>query len=280
MKQNQIRQTRKQIAKDTLEILKTGFFFSPQGKMIEIEELQEKAEKHTKVYTPRDSNELLENINFENLEEKTEITVTEETSLDAVRRLVREGHNDVICLNFASAKYPGGGFLGGSEAQEESIARSTGLYNCLLKAKEYYFVNRESKSCIYTDYMIYSPSVPIIREENGTNVEAQMSCSIITAPVVNFGVVKRREPDQIEEVEEIMKRRIKKVMAIALSNNHKTVVLGAWGCGVFQNNPNDIARYFREILSGEFKNQFERIIFAIFSKNQKFIAPFRKEFGT
>lgn len=273
------REQRKKIAEETLKILERGYFETPSGNRIDITNLQEKAELGTKLYKPKDSDEILGKGSYEELGISTEIQVTNQTTLDAVRALIKEGHKDVLCLNFASAKNPGGGFLGGSQAQEESIARSTGLYNCQIKSFEYYEVNRSTVSCIYTDYMIYSPNVPILKNEKGENLETLQYCGIITAPAVNTGVVKKKEPEKVSEIEEVMKRRIRKVLSISLENNHKAIVLGAWGCGVFQNDPKDIAKYFKEIIEGEYKNRFSKIIFAIYSRNERFIKPFQEEFG-
>ncbi len=273
------REKRGQIAKETLKILEQGYFFTPNNEKIDIEAIQKAAEANVKAYSPANSDELLQQINIQPLDHPTEIKVTNQTTLDAVRDLISEGDDDVLCLNFASARNPGGGFLGGSQAQEESIARSTGLYNTQMKAFIYYETNRAVKSCIYTDYMIYSPNIPIIKYEDGKNLDRLMTCSVITAPAVNMGVVKHREPKKIPTIEGIMKRRIEKVLAIALSNNHKNLVLGAWGCGVFQNNPNDIAKYFKEVIDNKFPNAFRKIIFAIYAKNPRFIQPFYNEFG-
>lgn len=273
------RDFRKQIAENTLEILRKGFFKSPSGSTINISELQSKAEALTKVYTPQESDYLIENSSFPNALNETKIEVVNKPTLEAVRDLITHGYKDVLCLNFASARNPGGGFLGGSQAQEESIARSTGLYNCQIKTSGYYETNRKEKSCIYTDYMIYSPFVPIIKDEQGNTINSKEYCAIITAPAVNRGIVKLKEPQRLTEVETVMKRRIRKILAISLQNNHKSIVLGAWGCGVFQNDPQDIARYFKEVIESEFKNKFNTIVFAIYSKNERFIKPFINEFN-
>jgi len=273
------RDARKHIAEDTLQILEQGYFVTPTNKTIEIKDLQTQCEANTKVYKPEESDELLRIRTPNLLDVSTKIKVTNQMTLDAVRDLIGEGNEDVLCLNFASAKNPGGGFLGGSQAQEESLARSTGLYKSLLKADAYYETNRNTKSCFYTDYMIYSPNVPIIKDEEGVNIEVRMSCGIITAPAVNAGVVKRRESHRVSEIEAVMKRRIAKVLTIALAHEHQTIVLGAWGCGVFQNNPNEMAKYFREVIEGEFKGEFRTIVFAIYARNERFINPFYAEFG-
>ena len=226
------REVRRKIAEDTLAIVKAGYYQTLAGKRIEIGELQRNAEENTSVYTPAETDELIQK-NFSNQAEATHFSVTGQTTLDAVRVLFEAGHQDIACLNFASAKNPGGGFLGGSQAQEESIARASGLYPCLLMAPAYYQANRRSESCIYTDYMIYSPAVPIFKDEEGRHLEDLVYCSVITAPAVNTGIVRQRESKKLPEVEGVMKRRIRKVLAIALTHGHQTIVLGAWGCGVF-----------------------------------------------
>ncbi|MFT4533772.1 MAG: hypothetical protein ACJA1A_000347 [Saprospiraceae bacterium] len=126
--------------------------------------------------------------------------------------------------------------------------------------------------------MIYTPETPIFKKENGENMDVLICASVITAPAVNAGVVIHREPARMGEIEKVMKRRISKVLAISHSNNHRILVLGAWGCGVFRNDPIDMARYFREVLEDDFKNVIEEIVFAVYSKNEKFITPFINEF--
>lgn len=269
---------RTEIAKDTLRILEQGYFETPSNKKIGISETQRSAEKGTITYSPSMSDILLKEEkvgqNFE-----TEIIISGQTTLDAVRQLVSQGNQDVLCLNFASAKNPGGGFLGGAQAQEESIARATGLYPCLLKAREYYETHRNTKSCFYTDYMIYSPNVPILKDEDGNNLHELVTAAIITSPAVNTGVVKRNEVERVGEIEGVMKRRIEKVLAIALKHGHTTLVLGAWGCGVFQNDPADIARYFKQVIKEKFPYSFRKIVFAIYARDERFIKAFYEEFG-
>lgn len=272
------RSNRKNIATDTLQSLEQGYFNTPSGKVIDIKELQDFAVENTITYSPTMTDDLLQNRSSKALEAPTKIEVTNETSLNATRRLISEGYTDVVCLNFASARNAGGGFLGGSQAQEESIARATGLYPCLMQAPDYYATNRKVKSCFYTDYMIYSPKVPILKDEEGNYLEELVAAAFITAPAVNTGVVKQREPQRLEEIEVVMKRRIEKVLTVALKHGHESIVLGAWGCGVFRNNPDDIARYFKEIIEGKFNRQFRKITFAIYANNERFINPFREAF--
>src|SRR5262249_49841821 len=95
-----------------------------------------------------------------------QIRVTNCSTLSAARQLhAVYGAGRVALLNFASARNPGGGFLSGSQAQEESLARASGLYASLSRMTDYYAANRRSKSALYTDHMIYSPRVPVFRDD-------------------------------------------------------------------------------------------------------------------
>lgn len=272
------REKRKSIAEETLEIIKKGYFVSPEGGRFDISGLQKVAELDVICYAPEETDEMLEQ-RASVASYTTMVEVTGETTLNAVRRLVDIGKENVLCLNFASARNPGGGFLGGSQAQEESIARATGLYPTLLKAEDYYTTNRNVKSCFYTDYMIYSPKVPLFKKENGENESKIRTCSVITAPAVNTGVVRQREPQRMDEIEVVMKRRINKVLAIAEKHGYSNIVLGAWGCGVFQNDPKDIASYFYEVINSKYSKTFEQIVFAIYAKDERFRKPFENLFA-
>lgn len=273
------RSNRRVIAQDTLDTLKRGQYTNSEGQVIHLAKALKYAQNNTKLYSPEASAVLLEQYPLDNPAFETQYQVTPESTLDAVRRLVEEGKETVLALNFASAKNPGGGFLGGSQAQEESLARSTGLYPCLLEAEEYYTINRKTSSCFYTDYIIYSPQVPLLKDDAGNYLPTLQKAGFITAPAVNTGVVKRQESERVGDIPKAMKTRLAKVLAIAKENGHQQLVLGAWGCGVFQNDPKEVAQYFQEVLEGDFKGVFELVVFAIYAKDTRFIQPFQELFG-
>ena len=266
-------------AKDTLDILEKGFYINNQDEKIDIQSAQQLAEDNSILYKEESTADLVKQSLEGAPEYNTTFTVNDSATIAAVIDLLNDNHKDIFYLNFASARNPGGGVLTGAQAQEESIARVTGLYNCLMKNFEYYETNRNQRSCFYTDYMIYSPAVPLLKNDKGELLDRLQTAAILTAPAVNTGVVKRNESNRIHEIEEVMRRRIDKVLAIALLHRHRTLVLGAWGCGVFQNNPDDVARYFKEALTTTFKGKFKHVVFAIYSRNEKFITPFLKEFS-
>jgi len=205
-----------------------------------------------------------------------EIEVTEESTLAAAKRLKGDGYN-TVCLNFASATNPGGGFLDGSSAQEESLARASGLYASICSQKRYYEANRNCGSGLYTDHMIYSPSVSVFRDDDDELLDRPYHTSFITAPAVNAGIVRNREPKNIARIGATMYQRIKKILCLGAHHEHDAFVLGAFGCGVFKNDPEEVADHFRRYLSDETSNDrvvnlaklFCRVVFAVLSKDDK-----------
>jgi len=95
----------------------------------------------------------------------TRIRVVNGTSLMAARRELAARGDEPLVLNFASAKNPGGGFLRGARAQEESLARASALYECI-RGSAMYAHHRAHGDCIYTDWMIHSPEVPVFRDDD------------------------------------------------------------------------------------------------------------------
>ena len=253
-----------------------GTYVAPSGASVNLRAEMEKAKAGTRVSRPEDV--------YPNPPRgrKGEIEVTAETTFAAARRLWEAGIGS-CCLNFASAKNPGGGFLNGSQAQEESLARASGLYDCLLEADVYYKVNRSCETSLYTDHAIYSPGVPVFRDDDDQLLEEPFCTSIVTAPAVNAGAVRFNEPAKVGEIAPRMRERIRRVLALAAAEDERTLVLGAWGCGVFKNDPAEMAGWFAEQLLGEgdFARAFDRIVFAVFdrSKEGRFIGPFREVFG-
>lgn len=164
-----------------------------------------------------------------------------------------------IALNFANALVPGGGYLLGANAQEESLCRATGLYYAIKDVKDFYAANRKHMLPDYTDGMIFSENVPVIRSDNGELLEKPVMCDFITCPAVN-----RREGFMISgrKVNEIMERRIGKIVSFAVSKAPELIILGAFGCGAFGNSREDILPMFERAVNTYGGNSAE-IIFAI-----------------
>jgi len=256
------------IAQATLKVLQEGKYQSPSGQEINVSAWHQQAQSNSIWYTPEAINALASD-NAQSFE--TQFEVHNETTQVAAERLHAQGETRLLALNFASAKNPGGGFLNGSQAQEESLARSSGLYPCLLQHKGFYDLHRERKNALYTDNMIYSPDVPFIRNDAGELLEAPYLMSVLTSPAVNAGAVKRNLPNDISRIPELMLSRTEKVLKIAAFHQHEVLILGAWGCGVFRNDPKEIAGYFAHYLKegGSYAAAFRRIVFAVLDRTKE-----------
>lgn len=216
---------------------------------------------------------------------KTLIEVTPETSTEAHERLALQEHAPAIAvLNFASARNPGGGYLGGARAQEEDICRHSALYTTLTTptAADYYAYHNRTSDRRYSHRVIWSPDVPVYRDCAGELLASPYAVSFLTSPAPNAGAV-RRDPAMLATVPLLLRERAARVLAVAAAHGVRTLVLGAWGCGVFQNRPEDTAKAFADLVDvgGDFYGVFERIVFAVYdnSKSQETITAFRAALG-
>jgi uncharacterized protein (TIGR02452 family) len=283
------RKQRAETARETLAILERGGYTGPAGTEVSIKDDLESARSGSVLYAPADFGAVFRErdrlLGERGGRPPVSFEVVNETTLQAARRLVGEGGGKrVLALNFASARNPGGGFLGGSQAQEESLARASGLYACLGRFMEMYETNRAFRSCIYTDHMIYSPDVPVFRDDDDVLLERPYAVSIVTAPAVNAGVVRVKEPENVARIGPTMHARMEKVLSLGVIHGHEVLVLGAWGCGVFANDPEEVAGLFALHLTGggTFATAFRKVVFAVLARtaDRSTIEPFARYFGT
>ena len=260
------------LAQQALTISQTGKLPQPDGSFVDFSAEQQAAQRGTKLYRPSNLNTLRQPENAfgqSPIPRATQIEVTPESTQQAAYRLmVKEGLGDVVLLKFASAKNAGGGFLNGAKAQEEDLCRSSGLYLCQLEQPDYYAANRAEKSMLYTDHILYSPRVPFFRVSGDGLLGACFYPSVITAPAPNAGVFLQREPHGAAALAATLQRRADYVLAVAKDQAQQNLVLGAWGCGVFRNPPEQVAAAFAQSLrQPEFADCFERIVFAIYDRS-------------
>lgn len=274
------REFRSRIAQETLSILDAGGYENAQGKFVDIAGALQQAKAGSVHYRTGALRQLAADHGSAHQAFATKIEVRNEPTLAAARRLIQLGYSNPLCLNFASARNPGGGFLGGAEAQEENLAKSSGLYPCIVQKSAMYEANRAHKSCIYLDDMIYSPQVPVFRDDDYGLLDEPYAASMVTAPAVNRGAVARNEPERLGELEAAMLARIEMLLALAVHHGHSALVLGAWGCGVFGNQPSDMARWFAEHLlrSPKYRNAFEHVVFAVFDRKGTAFTAFEAQF--
>lgn len=258
------RKRRAEVAAETLQILEQAFY-QYESERTSIRKELGLMQDGTRLYDSVELDLLIAPSSAKG-EQKTKFSVVNCTTFSAAKRLVDSGFVNPLCLNFASAKNPGGGFLSGSQAQEECLARASGLYQSISAVQEYYQVNRRCRSSLYTNHLIYSPFVPVFRDDTDTLIDTPYTVSIITSPAVNAGAVRKNEVAAIPRMKPVMETRIRSVLAVAKQNGHNSLVLGAWGCGVFGNSAFDIAQWFAEALLNDtrYSGVFEEIIFAVY----------------
>lgn len=263
MKQNRI-----DIANNTLQILDKGNY-QFKGNTVDIAGDVEASVMNARLYSPESLDRLLREANMEK-SNSTNFIVENETTLDAAKKRI-DGSEKWGVLNFASAKNPGGGFMNGAQSQEESIARSSSLYPTIDQFQEMYAFNRSRRTYLYSDYMLYSPGVVVFKNDEGTLLENPYLIDVLTSPAVNVGAILNNKPEEMEQVEEVMLKRIDKMLALFVHHGCANLILGAWGCGVFRNNPTDMAHYFEQYLKngGKYEGVFNTVVFAVLDRNDR-----------
>ena len=256
--------------RQAVQIIESWEYPAPSGRVVNVSQLVKQSADGTVSYPPCQPFRESARGNYQ-----TKISVENMTTLEAARRLISEGRQPAV-LNFASATNPGGGFLGGARAQEEYLARSSGLYACIRDNAMYAF-HRSRRDPLYTNYAIYSPDVPVFRSDDGRLLDEPYTVGIITCPAVNANRVDFKRKNEIGPA---MWLRILKVLSIGVKHGHDSIVLGAWGCGAFGNDGHEIAELFHRALEQNFKGSYRRVVFAIvdWSTDRKFIGPFQNAF--
>lgn len=265
---------RKAMAKETLKIMKQGYYepsvnkaAEQKTKIVIIKEDMEQSIGRSILISPADGEKILEKFSVCPGGGQPEIKVENISTVEAVHILASERKTAVGVLNFASAKNPGGGFLNGAMAQEESLAVSSTLYPTLTAHEEYYKENRAHRSMIYLDYGIYSPDVIFFRDGAFQLTETPAKASVLTLPAVNMGQVLLKG-ENVEDAKKAMRRRMKLALGIFAEYKAKHLVLGAYGCGVFRNDPKEIARWWRELLEEGMGQYFDSVFHAVLDRSK------------
>ena len=191
-----------------------------------------------------------------------------------------------VCVhNFASATNPGGGVVRGSSAQEECLCRVSTLYFCLNEHSmwdSFYKPHRDARDPIYNGDIIYTPDVMVFKSDTATPEtlpeDEWNKVDIVTCAAPNL----RAKPSNAmnphagdkqaklsrEELKRIHMERGRRILSAAAIAECDVVILGAFGCGAFQNPPEVVAEAYREVLP-EFDGCFDVIEFAVFCRPQE-----------
>ena len=196
------------------------------------------------------------------------VTVTGNRSFQAAQQLrARYPEKRIAVLNFASATSPGGGVKSGSSAQEESLCRCSTLYpllNCKSLKEKYYDINREHENILHTDACIYTPGVKIIKSDTDHPERLPESdwvdVDVITCAAPSFRYV---EPISDEALFQLHLKRGRQILNVALENKVDCLVLGAFGCGAFMNDPDVVAGVYAQLMK-EYQGAFDEVEFAAF----------------
>ena len=214
-----------------------------------------------------------------------EIRLSKNKTFEEAVKLHREFPDQKIAvLNFASATRPGGGVKKGSSAQEESLCRCSTLFPTIDRKwlwQKYYDVNRQANDARYTDACIYSPGVIICKTDESIPQrmpeEDFVTVDVITCAAPNLRRIpsNRMNPNagkavkmDDEQLYQLQRQRIRHILHTAAYNKADILVLGAFGCGAFENDPYVVARAFRDAL-GEFTDRFTVISFAIYCRDSE-----------
>lgn len=273
----------KKIANETLRVLQDGNY-PFKGIDQDLSEHLGYSRKNTKYYPPGSSIRewAASQQNLPPDSSPTHISVLHVSTLDAARLLENVYKNNPSkrgktgVLNFASATKPGGGFKNGAEAQEESIARSSTLYPCLMTdeaAKFYKLHSRESADnhpAYYSHAIVYSPKVTVFRDDDGF-FTYPFNVDVLTCAAVNAGEVRKtvsvpgRSGLEVG-IEKEMTERMGRILFVFEKAGVRNIILGTFGTGVFRNDVAIVARIWAHLLivpDARFKDSFDRIIFAI-----------------
>lgn len=210
-------------------------------------------------------------------DEPAKVFVSKKRSYEATSAY--KGKN--VCVhNFASASNPGGGVTRGSNAQEECLCRCSSLYFCLNTPKMwngFYKPHRTGKNPIHNDDIIYTPDVIVFKTDTAypqlMDEGDWYQTNVITCAAPNL----RERPSNLcndgdgniaikisdKELQIIHEKRLRRILDLAVTNGNEVVILGAFGCGAFANNPEVVAMAAKNVVR-EYKYAFQVIEFAVY----------------
>ncbi|MCI7626916.1 MAG: TIGR02452 family protein [Blautia glucerasea] len=212
-----------------------------------------------------------------------QIVVSPKRTLEAAAPYAYAGKK-VCVLNFASATNQGGGVIKGSSAQEEAICRCSTLYPNLKEQRmwnQFYAPHRRAHNPLHNDDCIYTPVVVVFKSD--TNYpkllpeEKWYSVNVMTCAAPNLrerpsNEMHSKDGDDAvdisrEELQALHEKRMRKILEIAWKKENEVVILGAFGCGAFCNNPSVVAQAMKTVIQ-EYRMNFETIEFAVYCSMQ------------
>ena len=235
----------------------------------------DKAKAATKVYYEND----YPSFDIQKELERTEITVSGDRSYQAAMRLSKEMPGSKIAvMNFANAFHAGGGVTNGSSAQEECLCRTSTLYPLIYRKMlrdTYYQHHYDLGTPKASDSLIYIEGVVICKTDEDLPKRMPKE-DWVTVDVITIAAPDLRTKSNVHAElvgggsymnnAELFGYHVKRaihMLTVAAAKKADVLVLGAFGCGAFQNDPEVVARAYKVALS-EFPKMFKRIEFAVY----------------
>lgn len=225
------------------------------------------------------------------------IVCIEGDTLDVTQALTKMLGTQFACINMANQFFPGGGYTKGCRAQEENMFRRTNahytLTNDVLEVKEYF----KKKYVVYTEEMqelisgvsglVYINPQPLIcikgsedfSEDNlGYRLLAKdeiFHFIELRSAAINVSNQRKRKRDRTIKKE--MEKRIYAQFQTLVTHKIRHVVLSAFGCGAFGNDPKMVASIYHKCLEKNFVKEFDVVTFAIYfaGKGESNLSIFR-----
>lgn len=199
--------------------------------------------------------------------ERAKVVVSQKRTFEAAQAYAG---TRVAVLNFASASHPGGGVTTGAGAQEECLCRCSTLYSCLTGQKMwelFYEPHRRNRTALHTDDCIYTPGVTVFKTDvSAPELLGETDWYIVdvitcAAPNLRYGDVNITD----EALKQLHIKRLRRILDIAILNKVENIVLGAFGCGAFMNDPKVVAAASAEVIK-DYLFAFKTIEFAVFCR--------------
>lgn len=184
--------------------------------------------------------------------------------------------------NFASSTTPGGGVVKGSGAQEECLCRCSTLYFSL-NTKEmwdgFYAPHRAMNNPKHNDDIIYTPDIYVIKTDTSAperlpkedfykvNVLTCAAPNLRLMPTNRMNASGGKKPIKLADTElfDIHEKKMRRILDVSMKEGNDVLILGAFGCGAYRNNPEVVARAMKTAVK-DYLYAFETIEFAVFCR--------------
>lgn len=194
------------------------------------------------------------------------VNVVREDCLLAAHRIQQQEKSTPCVLNMASDKSPGGGFLKGDGAQEETLFRRSNYYRSLggletaYPSPEYPWKNAATAVLTRKVTVFRGPQEQGYRFEEVPYVLDFIAVAAVRNPKTE---IKNGLEALTPREASILRHKIQH-MFVQLANlqQHQHLVLSALGCGAFHNPPHHVAMIFHDLLQ-VYGPLFKSVTFAI-----------------